>query len=111
MHKDESVACIRILDFIASNKIDRKILNKYQAVINTCVLAYMRSHGKQSNLQNLFDFAPHIVVDNLVANCTYNLQQTNCKNELPIIKIDEQEHLDLPDETESKKLLNIDELF
>ena len=109
MCAEESITCMMIIDFIFSHMQDSMQLNKLVPVINTCVLSYIRSH-KAQNMETVFELAPSLVVNALIPMCDYRDKMGYADEKLVIEVKDHNEHLDIPDEIESK-VQHVEDLF
>lgn len=107
----ETEVCVRILDFIFAQNYNLQTLNKHIPLINTIVMSFVRSKNKDNNLESMLEIAPNLVCNVLAVLCDNRDAFLKSGNNLAVEQIDNQEYLDIPDEIETNKLKNIEDLF
>ena len=109
MGAEETATCIKILDFVFGHAPDSAMLQKYIPVINTSILAYVRTH-KQHRMEDMYTIAPNLVF-NAIVFMIDNKDALGFANEkFAVVIQDNHEHLDIPDEIESK-MQQVEDLF
>jgi hypothetical protein len=110
MAAEESETCVKVLDFVFGHIQDLTYLSKFIPVINTCVLSYIRTNKGQT-MESMYNLAPNLVVNALVRMCEFKSKFGYDDSKFVVEVCDSNEHIDVPDEVESGRAQQVEDLF